>query len=106
MWMKGKAAAPASRDTEFRGWVPAQGRDDANCLPDRLQPRLDRGAARFEERRQREFFAELVHRLVGGKAGAVGGDLEQDAVGLAEIKAAEIEAVNLAAVGNAEFAQA
>ena len=75
-------------------------------LPDRLQPRLDRRAARLEERRQRQLLAERRHRLVGGKTRAVGGDLEQDAVGLAEIKAAEIEAVDLAGVGNAAFRSA
>ena len=72
---------------------------------DRLQPRLDRGPSRFEERRQRQFFAQRFHRLVGRKARTVGGDLEQDAVGLAEIEAAEIEAVDLAAVGDAQFVQ-
>ena len=71
----------------------------------RLQPGLDLGSARFQERRQRELLAERLHRLVGGKAGAVGGDLEQDAVRLAEIKTAEIEPVDLAAVADAKFVQ-
>src|SRR5205085_12314405 len=66
-------------------------------LPDRLQPGLDGGAARFQKRRQRQLFAERLHRLVGGEAGAVGGDLEQDAVGVTEIQAAEIEPVDRAA---------
>src|SRR4029077_19561319 len=69
---------------------------------DRLQPRLNLCAARLEERRQRQFFAECRQRLVGRKAGAVGCDLEQDAVGLSEIETAEIEPVDLAAIGNAQ----
>src|SRR5882757_7776417 len=73
--------------------------------PQRLQPRLDLGAPRLEKRRQRESFAQRLHRLVGSKARAVGRDLEQDAVGLAEIEAAKIEAVDLAAVGNPHFVQ-
>ena len=60
----------------------------------------------FEERRQHQLLAELVHRLVGREARAVGRDLEQDAVRLAEIEAAEIEAVDLAAVRNAQLAAA
>ena len=59
----------------------------------------------LEERRQRQFFAERFHRLISGEARSVGGDLEQDAAGLAEIEAAEIEAVDLAAVGNAQFVE-
>ena len=59
----------------------------------------------LQKRRQRQLFAERFHRLVGGKARAVGGDLEQDAVRLAEIEAAEIEAVDLAGVADAEFVQ-
>src|ERR1700682_1345243 len=73
--------------------------------PQRLQPRLDRRTARLQKRRQRQTFAECVHRLVGGKAGTVGRDLEQNAVGLAKIKTAEIEAVDLAAVGNAKLGE-
>ena len=65
-------------------------------LPDRLQPRLDLRASRFEKRRQRQFFAERFHRLVCGKAGTVGRNLEQDAVGLAKIETAEIKPVDLA----------
>ena len=62
----------------------------------RLQPGLDLLALAFQERRQRKLLAELVHRLVGGEARAVGRDLEQDAIRLAEIERAEIEAVDLA----------
>src|ERR1700722_13945045 len=74
-------------------------------LPDRLQPGLDRCAARLQERRQRQFFAERFHRLVGGEARSVGRDLEQDAVGLAEIQAAKIKAVDRTGVADAEFVQ-
>src|SRR5204863_4414843 len=72
----------------------------------RLQPRLDLRAPRLEERRQRQLLPQRRHRFVGRKAGAVGRDLEQDAIGLAEIQAAKIEAVDLAAVGNVKFGQA
>ena len=75
------------------------------ALIERLQPRFDLRAARFQKWRQRQFFAERCQRLVGGEAGAVGGDLEQDAVGLAEIETSKIEPVDLAGVGNAEFVQ-
>src|SRR6266851_3650060 len=81
------------------------GRRKANVSFKRLQSRFDLRAARLEERRQSEFLAELLHRLVAGKAGTVGGDLEQDAVRLAEIEAAEIEAVDLAAVGDAQLVE-
>src|SRR4051812_26270630 len=56
----------------------------------RLEPRLDLLAAVFEEWREREGFAQMFHRFVRREAGAVGGDLEQDAVGLAGVEAAEI----------------
>ena len=72
---------------------------------DRLQSRFDLRPPRFQERRQRQFFAQRFHRLVGGETGPVGGDLEQDAVGLAEIQAAEIKPVDLARVADAEFIQ-
>src|SRR5436190_16086780 len=72
---------------------------------ERLQPGFDLGAARLQERRQREFFAERCHRLVGGESGAVGGDLEQDAVRFAEIKTAKIKPVDLAGVADAKLAQ-
>ena len=85
--------------------LPVKPGNDGEYLPDRLQPGLDLGAARLEERRQCQFFAERRHRLVGGKAGTVGSDLEQDAIGLAEIQAAKIEPVDRAAVADAEFIQ-
>ena len=50
----------------------------------RLQAGFDRRSARFQKGRQREPLAELLDRLVGGKAGPVGGDLEQDSIRLAE----------------------
>ncbi len=71
----------------------------------RLQPRLDLLALRLQERRQHELFAELVHRLVDAEARAVAGDLEQDAVRLAEVEAAEPEAVHLAGVRHAQLVQ-
>src|ERR1700688_1240026 len=73
--------------------------------PQRLQARLDLGAARLQKRRQRQFFAERFHRLVGSETRPVGGDLEQDAVRLAEIKASKIEPVDLAAVADTVFVQ-
>src|SRR6266702_3089469 len=86
---------------------PGLRRDDVcRRSPQRLQPRLDLSAARLQERRQRQLLAERLDRLVGGKARTVGRDFEQDAVRLAEIKAAEIEAVDLARVRNTCFAQA
>src|SRR4051812_39766959 len=57
----------------------------------RFQSGLDLGAPRLEEWRQRQCFAERFHRFVGRKSRAVGGDLEQDAVRLAEIQAAKIK---------------
>src|SRR3712207_4713381 len=69
---------------------------------ERLQPRLDGGPARLQERRQGEALAEGLEGLVGGEARPVGGDLEQDAVRLAEIEAAEIVAVDGAAVRHPE----
>jgi hypothetical protein len=46
------------------------------ALPQRLQPGFDLRTASFEKWRQREFFAERFHRLVGGKTRSVGGDLK------------------------------
>src|ERR1700710_3085761 len=83
----------------------ASGARTCTCLPQRLQPGFDFGAARLEERRQRELFAKRLHRFVGGETRAVGGDLEQDAVRLAKIQAAEIEPVDGAAVADAEFVE-
>src|SRR5580700_9056207 len=83
-----------------------QGRQVARVLSvERLQPRLDRGPPPLQERRKRELLAEAVHRLVRRETRAVGGDFEQDAVGFAEIQAAEIEAVDLAGVADAQFVE-
>jgi hypothetical protein len=54
-------------------------------VSERLQTRLDLGTAAFEEGWERQAFAERFQRFVGGEAGAIGGDFEQDAVGFAEI---------------------
>src|SRR5712692_3180476 len=89
----------------FRARARARPGMTALISPDRLQPRFDLRAARFQERRQRQFFAERFHRLVGGETGAVGGDLEQYAVRLAEIQAAKIKPVDLAGVADAELVQ-
>src|SRR4051812_27341370 len=81
-----------------REHAPITGSNQTVLSPQRLQSRFDFGAARLQEWRQRQFFAERLHRLVGGEAGPAGGDLKQDAVRLAEIKAAKIKALDLAAV--------
>ena len=80
-------------------------RAGSEALRQRLQSGFDLRTSRLKEGRQREAFAEGGHRLIGRKAGAVGGDLEQDAVGLPEIQAAEIKAVDLAGVADAELVQ-
>ena len=45
-------------------------------------------------RREREALAQVLERLVGSEAGADGGDLEEDAAGLAEVDRLEVEAVD------------
>ncbi len=85
---------PVARDSSqlsFRkisrgGNAPASRLCSRNSLQ-RLEPGLDLLAPVFEERRQHQFVAELVERLVHRKARALGCDLEQDAVRLAEIEA-------------------
>jgi hypothetical protein len=52
----------------------------------RLQASLDFRPSRYQERRQHQAYAQLIERLVDRKAGTVGGNLEQDAVRLAEIE--------------------
>src|SRR6267143_4581255 len=86
-------------------WVSLRSTHPTRALFDRLQARFDLRAARFQKWRQRQFFAERFHRLVGGEARPIGGDLEQDAVGLTEIQAPKIEAVDLAAVADTKFVQ-
>ena len=61
---------------------------------DRLQAGFDLGAVGLEEGRQRESLAEVRRVLVGGEAGAVGGDLEEDAARLAEVERLEVVAVD------------
>src|SRR5665213_1119324 len=73
---------------------------------DRLQARFDRRATVLKERRQGEMLAEALYRFVGGEARTIGGDLEQDAVRLAEIETLEIEAIDLAAARDPQRAQA
>src|SRR5215468_10343321 len=91
------------------GTRPGPGRFFVDVLParqlQRLQACLYLRAAVFQERRQRQSLAELVEGFVGGEAGAVGGDLEEDAVRLAEVEALEVEAVDLATVRYAHFAE-
>src|ERR1700686_337174 len=61
------------RPRGLAGYAIANPRDYFS--PERLQPRLDLRSPRFQKRRQRQFFAERFHRLVGGEARTVGGDL-------------------------------
>jgi hypothetical protein len=70
-----------------QGAGPSQGHGLANGRQgsEGLQASFDLLAPTFEERRQGEGFTQRVHRLVRG-------DLEQDAVRLAEVQAAEPEA--------------
>src|SRR5687768_1531116 len=67
-------------------------------LLDRLEIRHDRLPPRLEERRQHHLLAERRRVLVHGEAGALGGDLEEHPVRLAEVEAPEVVAVHLAAV--------
>src|SRR4051812_32937320 len=64
---------------------------------DRLERRHDLVPLRLEERREHHLLAERRHVLVHAEAGAVGRDLEQDSVRLAEVETAEPVAVDLAA---------
>src|ERR1700729_297393 len=76
-----------------------------NLYPIGFSPASISGRRGPREGGRAQFFAERRHWLIGGKTGAVGGDLEQDAIGLAEIQAAEIEPVDLAGVADVEFVQ-
>src|SRR3954463_12857490 len=71
-------------------------------LVDRLQSRHDLLASRFEEWWQHDMLSKRCFVLVNGETRAIGRDLEEDAVRLAEVEAAEVVAVHLAAVRNAE----
>ena len=61
---------------------------------DGLEVALDLGAVRLKERRQRQMLAQMSGILVGGKARALGRNLEEDATGLTEVDGVEVEAVN------------
>ena len=67
---------------------------------------LERRALGLEPRRQREALAERLERLVDEEARAVGGDLEQDPVGHAEVDRAEVLAVLTAGRAQAELDEA
>ena len=58
------------------------------------QARLDLGAVRLEEGRQRQPLAEVLGVLVRREAGTVGGDLEEDAARLPEVERLEVVAVD------------
>src|SRR5256885_11407657 len=69
----------------------------SGCLPwiwEWCQVGLHLLAQVLERRRQRQTLAEVLLRLVGRKARADGGDLEQDSARLPEIDRAEVEAVD------------
>lgn len=95
---------PAPRDIEDRiaailaGEPPAAGSSGPDAarpgIGERRQDLLQLLAQRLELRREREALAEMLERLVGGEAGAGGGDLEQDPAGLPEVDGPEVEAVD------------
>ena len=60
---------------------------------------------RLKKGREHNLFTECRRILIDRKAGSVGRDLEQDAVRLADVQAAEPEAIHLAAVRNVERIQ-
>ena len=60
---------------------------------DVVEATLDLGAARLEPGRQLQVGAQRVRRLVGGKAGRIGGHLEDDATGLVEVDGVEVLAI-------------
>src|SRR5258705_8431132 len=70
-----------------------------------LQPGLNLLAVRFQERRQHQRLAKFVERLVHPEAWPVGGNLEQNAVPLAEIQRVKTITVDLAAVRDAHLLQ-
>src|SRR3954469_3848079 len=72
-----------------RVWRPQCSRGSSN----RIELALERVALRLEPRRQREALAERLLRLVDEEAGRVGRDLDQHAVGHAEVDRAEVLAV-------------
>src|SRR4051812_45516357 len=76
--------------------------DELRGSVDRLERRDDLCSMRLEEWCQHDLLAERGLILVHAEARPVARDLEQDAVGLAEIQTAEPEPVHLSAVRNAE----
>jgi hypothetical protein len=52
---------------------------------ERLKSGFDAFPVRLEERRQRQTFAEMLRIFIGGEAGPIGCDLEEDAVRFAEV---------------------
>ncbi len=65
-----------------------------NAGQQRLQPGLDLRTARLEERWQGQLLPEVRGVFVGGEAGAIGRDLEEDAAEFAEVQRLELEAVD------------
>src|SRR5262245_48953369 len=72
---------------------PSSGRP--SCGLERWKRSLDVLAARLQEGWQLQHAPQRLDRLVNREAGIVGGNLEQDAAGLAKIDRAEILPVNL-----------
>ena len=60
----------------------------------RRQRPFNRGALRFEPRRQDERLSEVRRLLVHREAGAIGGEFEQHAAGLPEVHRLEPEAID------------
>src|SRR3954451_377887 len=63
----------------------------------RPQAGLNLLALSLQKGRQRQLFAKRLQRLIGREAGPIRGDLEQDAIRLPKVQAAEVEAINGAA---------
>src|SRR3954453_23087625 len=63
----------------------------------RPQAGLNLLALSLQKGGQRQLFAKRLQRLIGREAGPIRGDLEQDAIRLLEVEAAEVKAVNRAA---------
>src|SRR5262245_31999411 len=72
---------------------------------DRLEVGDNLGSPRFEEWRQHDLLAQCGFVLVHREPWPIRGDLEQDAIWLAEVQAAEPVAIDLAAVGDAQSVQ-
>ncbi len=76
---------PAQMWAETGGSSASRSSPYNTLLSQRLQVRLDPCPARLQKWRQGQALAEMRGVLVGRKAGAVGGDLKQDAAGFAEV---------------------